>query len=263
MRPRVLVLYGDGINCDNETALAFRDAGADVTKATMRQLLDGRIVLADYDILALPGGFSYGDDIQSGRIMAVRLKYGLGEQIHDFIGKKKPVIGGICNGFQIMTAMGLVPGLDREYTKHTATLMTNESGRFRDDWVRLEINPKSPCMCTRGIGSIELPIRHGEGNFYAPEDVLDRMELQQQIVARYVGPDGGRSPGFPYNPNGAQRDIACICDPNGVVTGLMPHPEAAREVHHHPRWTRDRKAAEANAEKARLFFSNAVEYVRG
>ncbi len=262
MKPKVLTLFGQGINCDDETARAFSIAGADPEKVLMSELIDEKKNMQDYDILALPGGFSYGDDIAAGKIMAVEFRYRLRDQMQQFVEKKRPIVG-ICNGFQIMTTLGLLPGLDGEYAVQSVTLGANDSGKFRDGWVYLEIDPQSKCIATKGIDRLELPIRHGEGRLYTGPEVLRKMKEGGQVACRYVGPDGKEKPGYPWNPNGSLDDIAGICDPTGLVFGLMPHPEAAVEVHHYPRWTRDRTKAEENAERAMHVFRNIVDYVRG
>ena len=262
MKPRALILSGQGINCDDETARAFLLAGADSEKVLMSKLITGKKKMQDYDILALPGGFSYGDDIAAGKIMTVDFRYTLRDQMDEFVASGKPVMG-ICNGFQIMTTSGLLPGLDGEYDVQKATLSANESGKFRDAWARLKVDPKSKCIATKGIDCLELPFRHGEGKFYAEPEVMRRMKENGQIALRYVGADGEANPGYPWNPNDSLDDIAGICDPTGLIYGLMPHPEAAAEVHHYPTWTRDRAAAEANAERAMQMVKNIVDYTRG
>lgn len=262
MDPRALVLYGQGINCDNETSRILESAGARPEKVLLSQLVTRRKRTGDYDMLAIPGGFSYSDDLGAGTVMAVYLKHGLGDDILEFVQAGKPVIG-ICNGFQMLVKLGLLPGLNGDYRTRKAALTNNDSGMFEDRWVRLAIDSQSPCIFTKGIDWLELPVRHGEGKFYAEPQTIGRIKEGRLAVARYAGPDGEANPGYPWNPNGSLDDIAGICDPTGMVFGLMPHPEAATEVHHHPAWTRDRAAAEDNAARARQMIRNAVEYVRG
>lgn len=257
---RVMVLHGQGINCDNETERAFENAGAKTEKVLMSQLASGKKDMEDYDILVFPGGFSHGDDIAAGKVMAVEFKYKLGEQMQGFVRGGKPVMG-ICNGFQIMVALGLLPGLDGDHAVRSA-LLANDSGRFEDRWVHLEVDPESPCVFTKGIKNLYLPVRHGEGKFYAENGILRKMEGRRQVVARYTGPDGEADPGYPWNPNGSIDDVAGICDPTGLIFGLMPHPEACTEIHHHPRWTRNQTKAEEAVYNSRRVFENAVNYVR-
>jgi len=260
-KPKILVLTGQGINCDRETARAFEEAGAKSYLTLISSLISGEVSLDDYDGLALPGGFANADDIAAGRIMGINLEHSVGG-VYKLIEDGK-IIVGICNGFQFMIDMGMLPATDGDYKKHQASLITNESGMFRDDWVNLEVNENSPCIFTKDVDKIYLPIRHGEGYFWAPGDVIEKMNQQNQVLMRYVGPDGERNPGHPHNPNGSIDGIAAICDPTGRIYGGMPHPEAANKVHHYPRWTRDHAEAEENADKARQMFKNVVDYLTG
>lgn len=262
MKPRVMVLYGQGINCDNETARAFEEAGADAQKVLPRQLEAGKFDMNDFDLIGFPGGFSYGDDLGAGKVMAVEFNYRLREMMQRFVESEKPVLG-ICNGFQIMVKMGFLPGFDGDYKTQRVTLTGNDSGMFEDRWVHLDVNNKSPCIFTKGIDRLHLPVRHAEGKFYAEPDTMKRMDAGGQVVATYVGPNDEIKPGYPWNPNGSLEDMASICDPTGLMFGLMPHPEACRYVHHYPTWTRDRATAEAAVARSRQIFKNAVDYVKG
>jgi phosphoribosylformylglycinamidine synthase len=255
--PKVLVLYGYGINCDYETEYCFRAAGADAKRIHLSDLIERRRSLGDYHILALPGGFSFGDDISSSRVLANKLKYSLMDDILEFISEKKLIIG-ICNGFQAMVKMGLLPGFEKTYTKQTATITFNDSGRFEDRWVYLKFNQQSPCVFTKGMKSIYLPVRHGEGKFFAKKEVIEKLFESNQVVAQYT--DGNGNPaGYPFNPNGSLENIAGICDPTGRVFGLMPHPEAYNHFTNHPRWTREKLPEEGAGMK---IFRNAVEWVK-
>jgi phosphoribosylformylglycinamidine (FGAM) synthase-like amidotransferase family enzyme len=194
--------------------------------------------LNDFQILAFGGGFSWGDDHGAGVIQALRLKTNLGDQLLEFVAGEKLVIG-ICNGFQTLVNLGLLPGIDGDYTKRSVALTYNDCGNFRDQWVLTAINPESPCVFTRGMETIELPIRHGEGKFFADDKTLAAITKSQQIVLQYALPDGQPADGaFPYNPNGSLADIAGICDPAGRIFGLMPHPEAYNHMTNHPDWMR-------------------------
>lgn len=261
MKPRVLTLYGQGINCDRETARAFELAGADARRVHVNYLTHNLDSLDNYDILAVPGGFSYGDDLGAGKILALQMKAGFGDQLQKFVADGKPVIG-ICNGFQVLTKTGLLPGFDGDYRNQATTLTSNDSGRFEDRWVELLFDD-SPCIFTKDIGRIQVPVRHGEGKFYAASETIERLGRGRQIVARYADAEGKPAGGlYPLNPNGSLDDIAGICDPTGLIFGWMPHAEAATHIHHHPRWTRNRAEAEENAAKARQIFKNAVDAVR-
>ncbi|MBW1642847.1 MAG: phosphoribosylformylglycinamidine synthase I [Deltaproteobacteria bacterium] len=241
-RVNVLVLAGYGLNCDYETAYAFELAGAKSTRVHINALVDGSVQLDDFQILVFGGGFSWGDDHGAGVVQAVRFKTYLGDTILEFIDKGNLVLG-ICNGFQTLVNLGLLPGIDQDYKSRTIALTFNDCGNFQDRWVSLKTNTNSPCVFTKGFdqleSSVEFPVRHGEGKFYAEQGVLKRLQNDNQIALQYAMPDGGLAQGqFPYNPNGSMEDIAGICDPTGRVFGLMPHPEAYNHPTNHPDWTR-------------------------
>ncbi|MCZ7362150.1 MAG: phosphoribosylformylglycinamidine synthase I [Candidatus Methanoperedens sp.] len=258
MIPKVLVLTGYGINCDMETQHAFKLAGADAERVHLTHLINGTKTLSDYDILAFPGGFSFGDDIASGKVLANMIKYNIGEKIQEFIEAEKLIIG-ICNGFQAMVKMGLLPGFNSDYSTQEVTLTFNDSGRFEDRWVHLKTNRNSNCVFTKGIDGIYLPVRHGEGKFVVKTpQVLARLKKNDHIVFQYVNPEGNFA-GYPDNPNGSVDNIAAICDETGRIFGMMPHPEAFQHRTNHPRWTRE-ELPEEGAGVA--IFRNAVEFVK-
>jgi phosphoribosylformylglycinamidine synthase I len=256
--PKALILTGFGINCDIETAHAFKIAGADAQRIHINDLINGAKRLSDYHILALPGGFSFGDDIASGKVLANMLKYNLGEQIKEFIDGGKLIIG-ICNGFQSMVKMGLLPAFNGDYLTQDVTLTFNDSGRFEDRWVHMNANKNSKCVFTKGIKNIYLPVRHGEGKFVVKNpQVLGKLKKDNHIVFQYTDIEG-KTAGYPDNPNGSVDNIAAICDETGRVFGMMPHPEAFQHRTNHPGWTRE----ELPEEGAGLaIFRNAVEYVK-
>jgi phosphoribosylformylglycinamidine synthase len=233
-----LVLTGYGLNCDNETAHALTLSGASPRRVHINEIIDGSARIDDYQILVFGGGFSWGDDHGAGVVQAVRMKHTVGEKITRFVENGNLVIG-ICNGFQTIVNLGLLPGFDNNYKDRSVALTYNDCGNFRDDWVRLAINPDSPCVFTRGLSGIDLPVRHGEGKFVADDAVIQRLAANHQIVCQYALPDGtSADKKFPFNPNGAMLDIAGICDPTGRVFGLMPHPEAFNHPSNHPDWQR-------------------------
>ncbi len=235
---RALVLTGYGLNCDYETAYAFKKVGANAQRCHINTLIDGTVSLDSFQIMAFIGGFSWADDHGAGVIQAVRMKTNIGEKILSFINRGNLVIG-ICNGFQTLVNLGLLPGFDGDYQNRKVALTWNESGRYRDDWVKLKINPDSPCIFTKDIKNMELPIRHGEGKFYTDESTLERLLRESQVVMQYTNEDGYPAGGvFPLNPNASLNDIAGICDPTGRVFGLMPHPEAFSHPTNYPDWTR-------------------------
>lgn len=259
MTVRALILTGFGINCDAETAYAFNRAGADAQRVHLNDLAETPQRLEDFHILAIPGGFSFGDDVASGRILANRLRYRLGDPVKRFINDGKLAIG-ICNGFQVMVKMGILPMFDGDFVQET-TLTHNNSARFEDRWVDLRVEHADTCPWLAGMERLELPVRHGEGKFLAKDDdVLRRLNANGQVVLRYCQRDGQPAGGsYPANPNGSVEDIAGICDPTGRVFGLMPHPEAFTERTHHPRWTRE----DLPEEGAGLhIFRNAVRYAQ-
>jgi len=239
-KPRALILRTAGTNCDRETAHAFELAGANSVSLHLNRLLENPRLLDQYQILAIPGGFSYGDDIAAGRIFANQLMHHLHDALHEFVAAGKPIIG-ICNGFQVLVKTDLLPGLKLDGgRRQLCTLTYNDCGRFVDRWVRLA--PRSRrCIWTAGLRDpIELPVAHGEGKF-VPRDAAVRQALwENDLVALvYARADGTPAGGaFPGNPNGSVDDIAGICDPSGLVFGLMPHPERFLTLLEHPAWSR-------------------------
>ena len=260
---RALVLTGYGINCDVETAHAFTmaEVGAQADRVHVNDLLarngDSAVQLHDYDIFVLPGGFSFGDNIAAGRVLANKLKVYLAGALTEFVQDGKLVLG-ICNGFQVLVKMGLLPATRALCGPQTVTVTYNDSGRFEDRWVYLEADRESPCVFTRRLKRLYLPVRHGEGKV-VPRDkrLLARLEADHLIPLRYVAPDGGAAE-YPWNPNGSVADIAGMCDPTGRIFGLMPHPEAYLYRTNHPRWTRERTPAVGHGV---ALFRNGVEYV--
>jgi phosphoribosylformylglycinamidine synthase len=260
----VLVITGFGLNCERETTAAFEAAGGTVDQVHLNELIKESDQLGNYDILAFIGGFSFGDHLGAGTVFSNRVKAQLGAELREFISHDKLVIG-ICNGFQTITRLGLVPAIDGTYFKQEAALAQNDQGVFRDCWVNLKCNPDSPCVFTRNIDIVPLPIRHGEGKFIANDaNVLNRLVDDNLIAMQYACPDTGQvATDFPANPNGSQLAIAGICDYTGRIFGLMPHPEAYLSPYNHPHWTRQ-KINGVLPEKGlgQQIFENAVDYIR-
>jgi phosphoribosylformylglycinamidine synthase I len=247
MKPRVLVLRAAGTNCDAETAYAFSLVGADPTVLHVNRLRERPPLLREYQMLAIPGGFSYGDDVASGRIFANELMSVLRDELLGFIDRGGFAIG-ICNGFQVLVKTGLLPRLDGHAgaaPAQQATLTDNLSGTYRDCWVRC-VGDARRCQWIPDAYEVELPVAHGEGRFAAPPPVLARLAESGQVALRY-------SAGT--NPNGSAGDIAGICDHSGRVFGLMPHPERFLRWENHPRWTREPRRAEGDGVR---FFRTAV-----
>ena len=255
---KALILYGYGINCDGETQFAFQMAGAQAERVHFNELRVKNKRLKDYQILAFPGGFSHGDDIAAGRVMANLIKTEMLDDMLEFINSEKLVLG-ICNGFQILAKAGLLPGCNGNYKKQEVTLTYNDSGRFEDRWVYLKVQ-NDKCVFTRGIDKLYLPVRHGEGKFLPQDEtVLKRLYQNNQITAKYVSAAGKENPAYSANPNGSCDGIAGICDESGRIFGFMPHPEAYLFKTNHPRWTRDPLPNEGQGLQ---LFKNAVAYFK-
>lgn len=258
---KVIVLRTAGTNCDEETGFAFRSFGAQADLVHVNLLLKGERDLLDYHILAVPGGFTYGDDIMSGKILANELRLKLGKALRDFVDQGKLVIG-ICNGFQVLVRAGLLPGVlsdDQDRAEQSASLTYNDSGKFEDRWVHLRTGGRS--VWTKGLEeAIYLPVAHAEGKFVPrDEGVLKQIMDNDQIVFRYCRADGSK-PQYPENPNGSIDDIAGICDRTGRILGLMPHPERHFLFTQHPSWTRLNGTGKYG--QGAKIFENGVRYIQ-
>lgn len=252
---RVLVLRSPGTNCDEETAYAFERAGGRPERIHIHRLLENPKILGKHQILVAPGGFSYGDDVAAGRILAVLLKTRMRDELFAFRDSGGLVLG-VCNGFQVLLQTGLLVEPDVE-GRATATLTLNQHGRFEARWVYLAMTP-GRCVFVKSEEILAMPIAHAEGRFIVRRpELLDEWSKDRRIVARYVDANG-RPGGFPINPNGAMGDVAGICDSTGRVFALMPHPERHIVPEQHPRWTR-RTMQPAEGDGLRIF-RNAVEY---
>ncbi|MGE0431501.1 MAG: phosphoribosylformylglycinamidine synthase subunit PurQ [Planctomycetota bacterium] len=271
--PRVLVLRAAGTNCDAETANAFELAGATARALHINRLFERPQELDDADILAVPGGFSYGDDVGSGKILAIEIRTRLGDALQSFIGKGRLVLG-ICNGFQVLVKSGLLPhgaaGLQRPGLELDSTLTWNTSRHYECRWVRVGVTAPADSPFLRGIDQMWLPVAHAEGRFISAEATLDGLdspahgEPGTHGVVRYIDADGKPADSFPANPNGSQRSIAGMSDATGQVFGLMPHPERHVRFTQRPDWTRWRGTPAAAGDGDGLaIFRNAVAHVRG
>jgi len=225
-RVKTLILRAPGTNCDGETAFALEQAGSQVESVHINELVRVPELLFHYQIMVIPGGFTYGDDISGGKILANELKLKLGDEIRKFVADGRLILG-ICNGFQVMVKAGILP------QSSPLTLAGNDSGRFECRWVYLRVNENSPCIFTRGISTMYLPVAHGEGKVVMIEDGMLNVALY------YADENGNINAGYPYNPNGSIDDIAGICDASGRIFALMPHPERFVRWSQHPRWTRE------------------------
>lgn len=253
--PNVLILRAPGTNCDLETAFAFERAGAATTLLHVNALRDNPARLNDFDILAVPGGFSFGDDVGAGTILASGLEHFLADAVREFRDAGKLILG-ICNGFQVLVKAGLL--LPDDDDGPLVTLAHNTSGKFEDRWVHLAATPGN-CPFLTGIDRMYLPVAHGEGNFVTRADWIGKGLAQAgQVVLRYTAADGSAA-GYPANPNGSRDGIAGVCDATGRVLGLMPHPERHVLPTQHPQWTRYGLAAEGDGLQ---LFRNAVAYCK-
>ncbi|MCD6308868.1 MAG: phosphoribosylformylglycinamidine synthase I [Candidatus Latescibacteria bacterium] len=258
-RPKALILRTAGTNCDVESAYAAGLAGFDADRVHVNRLAGGEVGLDDYSFLFIPGGFSYGDDIAAGKIMALELNERLGDRLRTF-EERGGLALGVCNGFQVLIKTGLLPFHTNSPADMRATLTINDSGRFEDRWVRLAADPSSVCVFTRSMNPlIELPVAHGEGKFIVRDEAgLDELKSKGQVVLRYAAKNGGE-PAYPEDPNGSMDHIAGVCNERGTFLGLMPHPERFLHRTNHPRWTREDRPEDGDG---LAFFRNAFEYCR-
>ena len=264
---KVIILRTAGTNCDKETAFAFQVAGAGCELVHVNELARREKELESYQILAIPGGFSYGDDIASGKILANELRFKMGEALQKFIKDGKLIIG-ICNGFQILVKAGLLPNLSGDFRTIEATLTLNDSNKFEDRWVYLKKpqtahrKPHTECIWTQGIDDvIQLPVAHGEGKFIPKNNkILERLKKEGLVVFEYADEKGKRA-AYPYNPNGSTESVAGICDPSGRIFGLMPHPERHISPYQNPRWTRVEKVKGKGGDGFAIF-KNGVDFAK-
>lgn len=243
---KAIVITGHGTNCERESAHALRQSGAgEVSIVYYSDLLAGRVRLSAFNFLFFPGGFLDGDDLGAAQAAALRWRHGatadgkpLSDQLSGFLQDGGLVLG-VCNGFQLLTKLGLLPALGGVYFERQASLANNDSGRFEDRWVNLKVNADSPCVFTQGLDELYLPIRHGEGKMVFQDQGVERAVLEGHLdVLRYVDASGQPTLEYPANPNGSPHGIAGLCDPTGRIMGLMPHPEAYNHPTNHPGWTR-------------------------
>lgn len=263
MKPAVLIITGYGLNCEAESKYAWELAGARPELVHFNDLLARPDQLREYRALMFIGGFSYGDHMTSGHAFALRVRHRLSGELQRFIDDGKLILG-VCNGFQIMVKLGLLPGLDGAYFEQKVSLMQNDRGAFQNYWVELGFEPASPCIFTRGLSRMPLPIRHGEGKiFMLDRRLLQRIEDEGCVACRYIDPGSGEpSDAFPHNPNGSLNAIAGLCDPTGRVFGMMPHPEAYLYPENHPQWELQAMRNELPENGLGLHvFRNAVEYL--
>ncbi|MBC8481362.1 MAG: phosphoribosylformylglycinamidine synthase I [Planctomycetes bacterium] len=253
---KALVLRAAGINCDLETQHALQLAGADADRTHINRIIEQKNLLEDYQIIVFPGGFSYGDDIAAGRILANQITHHLYEPLKKFIDQGKAVLG-ICNGFQVLVKSGILPALDSQQKNDLVTITENDNGKFDDRWVHLQPGTDK-CIFINPNQRIYLPIAHGEGKVVTKdENVLETLKKNGHIAFRYVDENGSQGT-WPINPNGSIDSIAGLTDTTGRVLGLMPHPERFIRKTQHPRWTR---LNNDNTPDGMSIFNNAVKYI--
>lgn len=264
VRPEILIVTGYGLNCEAESEHAWELAGAAPRRIHVNDLLKDPKPMREAAGLMIGGGFSFGDHLGSGLVFANRLRTRLREELQEFLDRGRIVLG-VCNGFQILTKLGLLPGSNGDYFTPTVSLQQNECGRFQNFWVKLRFESKSPCIFTQGLTELEVPIRHGEGRvFPMNEAVLEEIERKNLVPCRYVDPTTNEpTQAFPHNPNGSVNAIAGLCDETGRVFGLMPHPEAHLFPENHPHWDMQKIRGALPEQGAGLaIFRNATRFLQ-
>lgn len=265
---RALVLTGFGINCEEEMAAAYRLAGAEATIVHLNDVFLEKVTIHDYDILNFPGGFSFGDDLGSGKVLANKLKYkslssgrSLMDEIHRFLAQGKYILG-ICNGFQALVKMGLLPNLD-EKAEQEVTLTRNDSGRFEDRWVTCRVSRGTRTPFLKGLDLIDLPVRHGEGKLVIPEARMAAIVERNLNCMSYVDDTGEPTGTYPANPNGSDLHCAGMVDTTGHILGMMPHPEAYLSLYNHPDWGGRRRRNPGISEDGEglAIFRNIVSHI--
>jgi phosphoribosylformylglycinamidine synthase len=252
---KVAVLRAPGTNCDKETAWCVEGLGVKAEVIHVKKLLEKSSKISDYDGLILPGGFSYGDHVRAGALLGKMLKERFGNILLEFFEGGKPILG-ICNGFQVLVELGILPEIDIN-----SALTTNLSSRFECRWVRLKVEKNKSIFTKEFPRAIQLPIAHGEGRFLVESTALDKLKKRGQVVMRYAKKNGEAAEGhYPENPNGSLEDIAGICNPSGLVFGLMPHPERAYQNFTYPNWTR--KPLNNSWGDGYLIFKSMIDYIK-
>ena len=262
MKPKILIITGYGVNCEAESSRAWELAGAEPVQVHINDLIEAPEQMREFQGLMFIGGFSYGDHMTSGHVFALRVKHHLRAELQQFIDDEK-IIMGVCNGFQTMTKIGLLPGFDCEYFSPKVALMQNDCGTFQNFWVNLKFEASSPCIFTQGLDTMPMPIRHGEGKIFTTDaSVIDRIEELGCAAVRYADDAGNPTQEFPANPNGSLNAIAGLCDPTGRIFGMMPHPEAYLFAENHPNWDKQKLDGTLPARGLGLkLFENGVKFL--
>lgn len=258
MKPKILVLKTDGINCDEELFYAFKLAGGDPKIVHINELRQKKDTFKKYQILAVPGGFSYGDDIVSGKILALELTSFFSEELKKFISRADTLTLGICNGFQVLIRTGVLPF--GNVGNMSATLTNNDSGHFECRWVKLQIDKKTSCVFLKNLEGqyVSYQVAHGEGKFLTTEKNLEKIEKENLVGLRYVDKNGNVTQHYPENPNGSPHAIAGVTDPTGRVLGLMPHPERFVAPEQYPNFRREK----IQKPQGLLIFENMIKFYK-
>ena len=267
---RALVVTGFGINCEEEMAAAYRLAGAQADIVHLNRVFKEQASIHDYDVLNFPGGFSFGDDLGSAKVLSNKFKFkktASGRYFIDDLARflqDGHFIVGVCNGFQALVKMGLLPNIDGNFEQEV-TLTHNDSGKFEDRWVTCGVNPQSKTPFLQNITTIDLPVRHGEGKLVIKNNATRQAIVEQHLnCLSYLGPDGQSTDKYPFNPNGSELNCAGLTDLNGQVFGLMPHPEAYLSLYNHPDWPKRKREGTASEDGEGLqVFRNIVSHIRG
>ncbi len=265
-----LIITGFGINCEEEMAAAYRLAGAEATIVHLNEILLKDYSIHDYDVLNFPGGFSFGDDLSSGKVMANKIKFKkltngntLIDELKLFLEVGKYIVG-ICNGFQMLVKMGLLPNINGQFEQEVS-LIQNDSAQYEDRWVHCKVTADNPSPLTKNIQQFAVPVRHGEGKLIVLEPSIKDAILNQKLnCLSYCTADGSITDEYPYNPNGADLNCAGLCDPSGQVFGMMPHPEAYLSLYNHPDWARKKRINPALSEDGEglQLFKNIVQHIQ-
>ncbi|MHC4423242.1 MAG: phosphoribosylformylglycinamidine synthase I [Planctomycetota bacterium] len=256
---KAVVLRAAGINCDMETEYALESAGAEAERVHINQIIKDKSALEKYQILVFPGGFSYGDDVAAGKILANQVIHHLSESVQKFIEDGKLVLG-ICNGFQVLVKAGILPG-DGSTKQEAVTITYNDSGKYEDRWVYLAPQTER-CIFIEPGRQIYLPVAHAEGKVVTKDEAtLEKLKSEGHIVFKYIDKDG-KEGGYPVNPNGSVDSIAGLTDSTGRVLGLMPHPERHVRLTQHPHWSRLEKIRGTRDGDGMAMFANAVKFIQ-
>ena len=266
---KALIITGYGINCEEEMAAAYRLAGAEAEIVHLNDIFLEKGSIHDYDILNFPGGFSFGDDLGSGKVLSNKMKFKklksgklFFDDVQDFLNERKFILG-VCNGFQFLVKMGLLPNVNSDFEQEV-TLTGNNSGKFENRWIHIKVNENSKTPFLKGIEKIFLPVRHGEGKLIIKNDKIKNEILEKNLnCLSYCDEDGNETSEYPLNPNGSELNCVGLTEETGRIFGLMPHPEAYLSLYNHPNWGQMKRQNPNISEDGEglKIFRNIVEYI--